>query len=101
IMLGDYNDSYVIDWGLAKIGTDVEDISPGLRAASGDETVAGDLLGTPGYMSPEQARSELVDARTDVFSLGCVLYEILAGQPALPRGLAALDVTVKADRLRP
>jgi eukaryotic-like serine/threonine-protein kinase len=47
-------------------------------------TQPGAVLGSPGYMSPEQVRGDPVDARTDIFSLGAVLYEMLAGAPAFP-----------------
>jgi eukaryotic-like serine/threonine-protein kinase len=47
-------------------------------------TRPGAVLGSPGYMSPEQVRGDPVDARTDIFSLGSVLYEMLAGAPAFP-----------------
>ena len=48
-------------------------------------TVAGTVLGTMGYMSPEQLRGEPSDARSDIFALGCVLYEMLSGQSAFLR----------------
>jgi len=66
----------VLDFGLAKfLGGSLADQPTTLAPA----TVAGMLLGTVDYMSPEQARGDAIDARTDVFSLGAMLYEMIAG----------------------
>ena len=72
----------VLDFGLAKL-TESIDRSPSDAEASTRvlvQTDAGVVMGTSHYMSPEQARGFEVDARTDIWSLGCVLYEMVAGQ---------------------
>ena len=68
----------VLDFGLAKLAR----IEPVGNAASTGLTQPGQMAGTPAYMSPEQARAEPVDARTDVFSVGAVLYEMVTGRLA-------------------
>src|SRR2546423_7192080 len=70
----------VLDFGLAKLG-ERDDAPPGLSAFSVIDTHPGMVMGTVNYMSPEQARGLAVDARSDVFSLGAVLYEMLSGRP--------------------
>ncbi len=69
----------VLDFGLAKA---IADPGAATGAAGSAMTEAGSVIGTPRYMSPEQARGRLVDARTDLWSLGCILYESLTGTPA-------------------
>lgn len=68
----------VIDFGLAKV------LDEGEISAQPLATESGRLLGTPEYMSPEQAAGAPVDTRTDIYSLGTVLYELLCGQLPFP-----------------
>ena len=68
----------VLDFGLAKsIGRDADTNASSLATAATEEGV---ILGTPAYMSPEQARGKRVDKRTDIWAFGCVLYEMLTGR---------------------
>jgi Tol biopolymer transport system component len=75
----------VLDFGLAKAvwGTEGSpDYSQLSRTVTGLETVAGQIVGSPSYMSPEQARGKAVDERTDIWAFGCLLYELLTGKRA-------------------
>ena len=66
----------IVDFGLAKL------VEPPLSSDAVTLTGPGTLLGSPGYMSPEQARGVSLDSRTDVFSFGSVLYEVVTGRAA-------------------
>jgi serine/threonine-protein kinase len=81
----------VIDFGLAVVAKPAHDQPAGA-------TEAGKIIGTPRYMSPEQARGEKLDGRSDIFSLGTVLYEMIEGAPAFAGATAA---EVFAKLLRP
>src|SRR5262249_44961514 len=86
----------VLDFGLAKAVWGSEEAQnptqPGKLAPA--QTMAGHVLGTPPYMSPEQARGQEVDRRTDIWAFGCVLYGVLTGKRAF-RG-ETLQNTVQA-----
>ncbi|MBL0218044.1 MAG: serine/threonine-protein kinase [Myxococcales bacterium] len=73
----------IVDFGLAKLMGERRD------EAEGSLTVDGALLGTVAYMSPEQARGERADHRSDLFALGAILVELLTGRPAFPGSSSA------------
>src|SRR5262249_19151927 len=75
----------VLDFGLAKTFRPA-DSSADISAA---QTQQGDMVGTPAYMSPEQARGQTVDRRTDVWAFGCVMFELLTGRKAFTGGTAS------------
>jgi serine/threonine protein kinase len=70
----------ILDFGLAKLRALAADEDAPTRTLLGPSTGEGVILGTVGYMSPEQVRGEAADARSDLFSLGAVLFEMLSGQ---------------------
>jgi eukaryotic-like serine/threonine-protein kinase len=98
LMLGFFGEVTVLDWGIAKVGVDADvsasTPSPASWELSDDKvaeidsagdaalkTKAGELLGTVGYMAPEQARGARLSPATDIYALGALLFEILTQQP--------------------
>ncbi len=76
----------IVDFGLAKSLLD--------KSESQDLTKSGEVFGSPFYMSPEQCRGRKVDARSDIYSLGCVMYEAITGSPPF-KGESCLDTLIK------
>jgi serine/threonine protein kinase len=91
----------ILDFGVAKGLKDNEDarVDDGIRAPTHTSS-PGAIIGTPAYMSPEQARGELVDERTDLFSLGVVLHEMVTGRPPLQSAKAPSDLSPPSSRAR-
>ena len=90
----------MLDFGLAKAiwGPEVNQDLSQLSAVKGAETLAGHIVGTPGYMSPEQARGKDVDERTDIWAFGCLLYELLTGKRAFQGETVQATIAAVMDR---
>jgi len=86
----------VLDFGLAKR----TDSAPTPDASTAEHTEAGKLMGTPSYMSPEQTRCETLDHRSDLFSLGVLLYELSTGRPPF-EGASMAETVEKITHAQP
>jgi serine/threonine-protein kinase len=99
IVLGEFGEVYVLDWGIARVvgdaqgGVDTADID----TIEGAEPFSSTVLGTPGYSAPEQFHTPNVDRPADVYSLGALLFEILAGEALHPRGPKAMHSTLGGE----
>jgi serine/threonine protein kinase len=76
----------ILDFGIAKILQDNE--------VGSNNTRTGEIFGTPAYMSPEQIAGQKLDQRSDVYAVGCILYELLTGQPPVI-GKSAMEIMYK------
>ena len=83
----------VLDFGLAKaLGDEHDEVRSSTTTPFGTVTLTGHLIGTPGYMSPEQARGKALDNRSDIWAFGCLLYELLTGKRAFGGETAAATI---------
>jgi len=80
----------ILDFGLAKLRRPEEFAEAAEAMTGGSSTVPGIIMGTVGYMSPEQVRGQQVDHRSDIFALGSIFYEMLSGERAF-RGSTPAD----------
>ncbi len=98
LLSADGRTAKLLDFGVARIG-DIDVSGTDGRLA---RTQVGQMIGTPRYMSPEQALGIPVDQRSDLFSLGVVLYEMVTGKVAFPgMGLATLAIQIAQERVEP
>jgi len=82
----------ILDFSLAKLASPKEDSNAEVTLTS-PATLPGVVMGTVGYMSPKQVRGDATDARSDIFSFGAVLYEMLTGKRAFRRNTTAGTMT--------
>ena len=81
----------LLDFGLAKLVHPVDGGAADATRVTDDLTAEGLVLGTTRYMSPEQAQGQPLDARTDIFSFGAVLYEMITGRAAFEGDVGSVD----------
>jgi hypothetical protein len=99
VVVGAFGDTVVIDWGVAKLRlVDEQPVAQAIAdTRDSTQTRDGAVIGTPAYMAPEQAagRVDEIDERSDVFSIGALLYHLFAGRPPY-RGGTSLETLTRA-----
>jgi Tol biopolymer transport system component len=93
IMVSKHGFVKILDFGLAKLVTPEDQEVSALQTAAGDPTRPGLVMGTVGYMSPEQAAGRPIDYRSDQFAFGSIVYEMATGKRAFERGTTAETLT--------
>jgi serine/threonine-protein kinase len=86
VLPGGNVEAKVLDFGVAKLVADNDRPTELALEPHATLTVAGTIVGTPAYMAPEQLRADSLDPRTDVFALGVIAYEMVAGDLPFSRG---------------
>jgi two-component system LytT family response regulator len=97
VMVTESGHAKIIDFGLAKLVRPIDPVTSDTDTPARGYTDPGRIIGTAAYMSPEQVRGGTIDPRSDLFSFGTVLYEMLAGVPAFRRetGVETLHAVLK------
>ncbi|HYG09664.1 MAG TPA: serine/threonine-protein kinase, partial [Pyrinomonadaceae bacterium] len=90
----------VLDFGLAKLITEDAELDQNAATLAGVKTRSDVMLGTPLYLSPEQAKAAPVDGRSDIFSLGALLYESITGRPAFS-GATVVEIAAQVLHVMP
>src|SRR5918993_440696 len=100
VMITESGSVKVLDFGVAKL---LEGVEPSISTTIAAATEQGVTVGTPAYMSPEQAEGRKLDGRSDIFSFGAVLYEMVTGRPAFSGGssLSVMARILKEDPAPP
>ena len=100
VFVGDNEEVKILDFGLARFETAAASAGVDDRTLTAlDATLPGTVVGSPGYMSPEQLRGQAADARSDIFSFGAMLYEMVSGRRAFSGSTTAeaLGAVLHAD----
>ncbi|HEY0099056.1 MAG TPA: DUF2225 domain-containing protein [Pyrinomonadaceae bacterium] len=100
VIINERGDVKVLDFGLAKLIGEEQEVDQNAATLAGVKTRSDVMLGTPLYLSPEQARALPVDGRSDLFSLGALLYECVAGRPAFS-GATVVEIAAQVIHVNP